>query len=287
MKKRILTMLLALAMILSVVPMMAMAVDCTNAAGHKFADYGSCEYCSAPNCAAGFYCDYGWGTGTANDSRCDACNLYICDLGGHDFIDGFCQYCSEPDPDAVCAHNWWTVDLKDGTHQQVCLACGDPHPTNGAVKAHTFENGVCIGCSAAQACSHNWYTIDLQDGTHRQQCTLCGEPHPEYGKVEAHVFENGFCTGCSAAQACDHTWWTFDLGNGTHQQKCSKCGEPHPEYGKVENHEYENGVCIDCSAEKGGNVRPPYHRPNDGKHDHVPGTGDFLAMIVGFIQNLF
>lgn len=293
MKKRILTMLLALAMILSVVPMMAMAEELHT---HDWSSWNEfegkcnrgCYTCGTVEQHTPDWWTYDLGNGT-HQMKCKVCGRAHSDPVAHTYDNGVCTGCSAKQ---VCAHSWWTVDLGNGTHQQQCLVCGEPHPQYGQIEPHEFENGRCIDCSAVEACNHNWYTIDLQDGTHQLKCTLCGTAHPTNGQVEPHEFDEdtGRCIDCSALKpstACDHVGAqnTVDNKDGkTHKVVCPKCGVTITE--KAE-HVFaaDTGKC-DCGAVQGANA-PAVKPGSSSKYDNVPKTGDFFAMIIAYILEAF
>lgn len=89
---------------------------------------------------------------------CSHCGCRLVEYGTfHEYEDGFCLVCGEPDPDYVCPHGQWSdwiVEIypdcvNDGLKYRECTDCGDimdrqTIPATG----HEFTEGFCAVCNA-------------------------------------------------------------------------------------------------------------------------------------------
>ncbi len=312
MNKKFLTMLMALAMLVSIVPMAAMAEE--NGCAHKNVTYVS----TTP----GYHdmmcvdCEYMYGYGA----------IFTCKQADKNY-DGICDKCryQYKQPAHTCTFEASVTSNSDGTHNVNC-SCGqfvkvDCLDNNGDGKCDscgyqkypghecTFEAGVTsngdgthnVNCSCGQfvnvkcldnngdgkcdscgyqkyapVCKHGFqYVTDNGDGkTHKATCRDCGIVIAE--KLE-HVFdENGVCA-CGAIQpnGCDHDGGQKLIDNKdgrTHKVVCEKCGVT---IAQKADHDYNaaTGKCA-CGAKK------PVNKPvDDPDLDDVPRTGDSAAAI--------
>ncbi len=138
------------------------------------------------------------------------------------------------------------TDNGDGTHTATCAADGDT-----ITEDHSFENGSCTLCGAAQSSHTHTYTYkDNGDGTHT---AICSEDS-SHTKTEAHTFIDGICSFCKSEQpAHTHTYTYKDNGDGTHTATCKDNDDT-----KTEQHTYDaaTNTCI-CGAKK-PEIKPPH-----------------------------
>ena len=304
MNKKFLTMLMALAMLVSIVPMAAMA-----------AEEHDCDYHGDSNGDGTHYlvCDCGvkvdWlftCLDSDGDGKCDSCGYQM--YPGHEctfeagvtsngdgthnvncscgqFVkvdcldnngDGKCDSCGyQKYPGHKCTFEAGVTSNGDGTHNVNC-SCGQ------FVNVKCLDNngdGKCDSCGYqkyAPVCKHGFqYVTDNGDGkTHKATCRDCGIVIAE--KLE-HVFdENGVCA-CGAIQpnGCDHDGGQKLIDNKdgrTHKVVCEKCGVT---IAQKADHDYNaaTGKCA-CGAKK------PVNKPvDDPDLDDVPRTGDSAAAI--------
>lgn len=114
---------------------------------------------------------------------------------------GICSRCGAK---LACTHTY-TESIKDatcteaGTKTLTCSKCGDTKTEAIAAKGHSYENGKCKTCGAADANHTHDYTASINK---QPTCTDAGEGKcvcGETGSVPAlgHEFdENGVCTRC-------------------------------------------------------------------------------------------
>ena len=233
MSKKILAMLLVIVMVISMVPMTALAATCADGCidGWVPTVPGSHKQ-GCPNC--------GTITGFFNITCYD------------DNKDGFCDGCR-----AAKGHTHAYTILssnQDGTHKKSC-ACGEGFNFNCE-----YVNGVCAcGYAEKAACQHNGevkYT-DNKNGTHQVTCK-CGVV---ISAAVEHTFDGGRCN-CGARKAgCKHDGEVSYKNNndGTHKVTC-ECGKVIAEAAECE---FDGGRCV-CGARKAG-------CKHDG-YDYVPRT---------------
>ena len=216
MSKKILAMLMALAMIISMVPMTAMAASCEHEWISGYQPYGDgcaivCSLCSEAQAGS---------------------------EQPHSFVGDKCHWCKAPaaapekPEEPACDHKGgaWTSN-GDGTHTSKC-ECGEfvdgPHP------CQYLGTGKCFMCGyESHKCTMD-ELVSISKTQHRFKCG-CGE---YVGVPMNHYDADGDrkCDGCSYVMyelpECDHEGgaWTSN-GDGTHTSKC-ECGEfvdgPHP-----------------------------------------------------------
>ena len=301
MNKKILTMLLALAMMLSVVAPMAvfaegcahknqipnpngngthmiLCLDCETVIAESNSctyENGRCTVCGAsePNVpaecehASRVYTDNGDGTHKATCSNPDCDGLVVVEAEAHKFNeDGVCEACGAKKP---CDHvNKGThfVDNQNQTHALVCNACNAVLETGPCY----YVDGVCPKCSSKEPakCEHTnkVYTV-VDEKTHQVSCADCKETLKEW---EAHDFADHKCTKCSyeePVEPCkhEHTIWVWNEGDGTHYLLCEDCADILTDPAACT---YENGVCTVCGGLE--NTLP------DPDLDDVPKTGSFF-----------
>lgn len=260
MKKRTLAMLLALVLVISIVPMAAMAEECAHV---------------GPNHAVGN------GDGTHN-YICDSCNEpFETNVSCSYDETGFCYGCQQGKPPVKCEHVGVTevIANNDGTHSIKCH-CGEIIETDKC----GYVDGECPSCHAhapVPGCAegvHSGLTkvVGNGDGTHNYVCAKCGD---YIETVDCEYDDDGFCYGCQQGKPpvakCDHTgnnWAYEDNGNGTHKVICKDCGKVESENAECV---YTNGVCRAC-----GSKEPEQKPATDKDLDNVPKTGDNGSVIV-------
>lgn len=223
--KKILSFLLVLSMVLSYVPMPALAAEgdpCTVTEGCEgtYNAEGICTVCNLAQLVVTEECQHSGGTATCTAlANCDECGEPYGELAAHTGGEATCK------AQAVCA---------------VCTAA------YGELAAHSYENGVCAVCGAV--CVHAEYA--------EGKCTVCGaaEPHAHTytdgvcgcGEICNHAeYTEGKCTVCGAAEPCVHSGGTATCKE---QAVCEKCETA---YGELAAHNYgtdADGKCDACGA---------------------------------------
>ena len=296
MNKKILTVLLALAMMLSMVAPMAVFAEDSCAHKDTIASPNSdgthdvlcliCEKTIAKNepctyvdgactvCGAGQKCQHAStecvdnGDGTHSDICLNPdCDGYVVATEPHNYNeDGVCEDCGSK---KICDHEkTHVVDNKDQTHSLVCDECGEV--LEGPVSC-IYVNGKCAVCGSEEPakCEHaNKIYTPVADGkTHEVSCADCGETLKQW---EAHDFVDGVCSKCGyeePVEPCkhEHTIWVWDEASGTHYQLCEDCADILTD---PEACTYEDGVCTVCGGLE--------HTEVDPDLDDVPKTGSFF-----------
>ena len=126
-----------------------------------------------------------------------------CSTLGHEFVDGECIHCYEPDPDWEDPGEEW--DCSTLGHEFVdgeCIHCFEPDPDwesdeewDCSTMGHDFEGGACIYCREPDPdwdCSLSGHVFE--DGF----CIVCGETDPDWNEcsVNGHDYDNGVCINC-------------------------------------------------------------------------------------------
>lgn len=174
MKKRTLAWLLTLVLVISLVPMAAMAVTCPH----------DSQSCTSNN--------DGTHTWTCNAATCDdPVRTEPCDYDGD-----ICKWCYY-NKSAGCSHDTVYSDSNyDGTHHQIC-ANPDCEADLGDASCDYDGDGTCKFCGYNPTnCTHNTFYIDPNyDGTHRLTCANpnCKE---DLGDEDCYYDENGTCRWC-------------------------------------------------------------------------------------------
>lgn len=224
--KKILSFLLVLSMVLSYVPMPALAAEgdpCTVTEGCEgtYNAEGICTVCNLAQLVVTEECQHSGGTATCTAlANCDECGEPYGELAAHTGGEATCK------------------------SQAVCAVCSAAY---GELAAHSYENGVCAVCGAV--CVHAEYA--------EGKCTVCGaaEPHAHTytdgvcgcGEICNHAeYAEGKCTVCGAAEPCVHSGGTATCKD---QAICEKCETA---YGELAAHNYgtdADGKCDACGAD--------------------------------------
>ncbi len=300
MKKRTLAMLLALVLVISIVPMAAMAKECEHKGGNlpnakfdgthdvwclscntwyikgqkcSYTD-GKCTVCAAP-------CDHKEALKACTDGKhhevvCRVCNTILrtedCTFGK----DGKCicgnGAAAEKPTAPACKHTpkaGTYVRNATGGHDVKCAKCGETYH-----EACTFSDGKCV-CGAANpdACTHKEALKACADGKHHEVvCRVCNTilrtENCTFGKDGKCICGNGAASEKPVAPACKHTpkAGTYERNaTGGHDVKCAKCGETYHEACT-----FSDGKCV-CGA---ANPDACTHKEAlkacaDGKHHEV------------------
>lgn len=225
MKKRMLTMLLALVMIVSVLPFSAMAeeAECDHSAGEYWLESkpGDCLHEGAVN----FICkecgeiarrqpsEEGFGPHNYKDSKCTVCGD-VCKK--HDYSD-------KVTVDPTCT--------KDGSDTRTCQKCGYKEVKVKAATGHNFKEAV---NGRVATCTVDGYSA-------HKKCTVCGEKNSDYTVIAAkgHVLENV----TDKAATCTK--------DGVLEQKCKNCEYVTSETRKKTGHSYSDVAAADptCTEE--------------------------------------
>lgn len=275
MNKKIMTVLLVLAMIISMVPM-AVAAE---------------SECSHDG-------DFYWApTSVANQHAkiCAQCSNYIFETGTCNYENGFCAVCGVPEPkqeQKECTHagtmQYWESN-GNGTHKVYCdSAMGGCGILLNDAAACTYEGGVCKFChyqkpAEEPKCDHTYvYTSWTcnNDGTHTAKCE-CGE----YQETVACTFASGsnVCQFCgydrSKTEEPEDEVCDCGVGNGeyalpvdaTHHNICCQ-------HSKVVNGPlactFNNGICVCGNKDPNFKGECHHHCVNDPKRkDDATHTG--------------
>jgi len=249
-------MLMALAMLVSMVPMSAMAAECTFGQHDQLIALGTkCPICGE------------WGQKDEEPEQPDADVTPEqpeedgkCTFGQHDQLIALgtkCPICGEwgqkdeeseqPDADIdpsahKCMSETKAVANKDGlSHSIVCAECNEFWKN----EAHNWEDGVCTACgfespfeSAPEKpeedkkCTFGQHDQLMELGT---KCPICGEWGKKDEQPDADVDPN--------AHKCMAETKAVATKDGlSHEVRCAKCDK----YWKTVAHNWENGACVDC-----------------------------------------
>lgn len=269
MNKKFLAMLLALAMIISMVPMVVGA-----ACSHNGESYW------APTSTPGEHAKY-----------CE-CWGYIFETGSCTYENGQCTVCHGYAPETEepatpeCNHVRSISPNKDGvTHSVYCRICNEPMGNEDC----TFVNGSCIcgnsNKNTEPECKHETAIKANDDGvTHTSYCRICG------GNQVIHycTFDaNGVCIYCGngakeeeklpEANNCKHpeTSRSYERNaTGGHDFYCSECKQY-----VHENCTFVDGKCV-CGATNSDYVKPTtpacehpeadyFYKPIDDTHHKI------------------
>ena len=239
MNKKILTVLLVLAMMLSMVAPMAVFAEkaCTHSMKGPADNYNGTHNIICYECGYVFEANI----------PCTYDESHRCTCGSSDPN-------WDPDAPAECKHaSVVCTDNGDGTHKETCSNpdC-DGFVVNKSVP-HTFKDGVCEACGAKEPtkCEHTKMAyVVVDDMSHEVRCADCSKTMKQW---EAHEIEDGKCTKCGyeePVEPCkhEHTIWNWDEETETHYLLCQDCEKAltEPEactYG-------EDGKCTVCGGLK-------------------------------------
>lgn len=207
MKKRIFSLLLVIAMLVTVLPVNVFAADpeCEHSkVSYWYQSYDGQHYGYCPDCGE---------------------NVYVeCDTNGYEAYNDYGHYqaCS------VCGYyDYWNADLLShtwayevgsygtGYHKQYCSVCGYTNSSNSP-------------------CNYNGQPYITEDGQHWQVCSVCklagkktdcSSGNAQYVGGDQHSIT---CTKCGVGDTVDCTYgnYTYDSWNPSagHYKKCSACG---------------------------------------------------------------
>lgn len=236
MKKRILAMLMAMTMIISLIPMTAMADECDHAYKLVSPMLGTHQY-ECEKCGDAYGVGLCKNADSDYDGTCDLCKTYYkhdCDEKGlepgtaakHNVICSQCgaiQFSEQHDYAGFVAVN-------ETKHVKSC-ACGARQTTRFSHKDNNGDNK-CDNCGYTDhKCVYDAGSKYLEDNTHKTFCA-CGE----YMVLNCLDYDGDtYCDSCSHQKyihTCEGGKWTSN-NDGTHSSKCS-CGSvmdgPNPCY---------------------------------------------------------
>lgn len=216
--KRILSFLLVLSMVLSYVPMSALAAEgdpCTVTEGCEgtYNAEGICTVCNLaqPVVTEGTEeCQHSGGTATCIDlAVCEKCNETYGELAAHTGGEATCKA------------------------QAVCTVCTAAY---GELAAHSYENGVCAGCG--DVCAHAEYA--------EGKCIVCGNAEPDEPEECQHSGGIATCKEQAICEKCETAYGELAAHNyGTDADgKCDACGAD------CSHAEYLDGKCKVCGMDE-------------------------------------
>ena len=240
--KKFLSLLLALAMVCSLLPMAALALD----EDETDLDFHDCQkdghnyvadYTEKPSCEFGGYTQY---VCTVCDDRYDE---FWANPLGHEFLGNYVLW-SEP-----------TCDM-DRAYADFCTrncGCVEMEWEEGTALGHEYVNGVCIRCDApapeehdCEKDGHNYVADYVSEpecewvGSTWYVCTYCGD---EYEDDFVDALEHIFSEEPRVLQEA-----TCTLDREVAYDCLRDCGNAEyvTEYGTALGHDYVNGICSRC-----------------------------------------
>ena len=244
MSKKILAMLMALAMIISMVPMTAMATECDHAGATVLAE-------QAATCGFNGY----------KITKCPNCGVFKEDYpatGAHVFVDGMCE-CGQ----------WEEINDGGEAEHECVFKVVRELPATCTQPAYVWEECEC-GASRngevgfANPAAHGTETFTktteatcVKEGLKETFCKACYELlNSEVLPVnENHAFHNGKCLLCGKSEACEHAGETYTetvmascSKEGSITTFCKACNEELSveTLAKNDDHSFYNGVCLLC-----------------------------------------
>lgn len=216
--KKLLSSLLVLSMVLSYVPMYALAAEgdpCTVTEGCQgtYNAEGICTVCNLaqPVVTEGTEeCQHSGGTATCIDlAVCEKCNEPYGELAAHTGGEATCRA------------------------QAVCTVCTAAY---GELAAHSYENGVCTGCG--DICAHAEYA--------EGKCIVCGNVESDEPEECQHSGGVATCKEQAVCEKCETAYGELAAHNyGTDADgKCDACGAD------CSHAEYLDGKCKVCDMDE-------------------------------------
>lgn len=254
MKKRILSLLLAVVMVMSFIPPVHVhaADECSAGGEHdwSYSNYGSC-YRQCSKCYSSGYVDHdveSWSVSTSFGSKQHSGTCKNC----KDTISGYCSYSYGGEYGYNATNHW-----------QLCTVCGEAASRTNKHSLSTTSNGdgthaaQCSTCgytNAGEPCDYqyNWMCESNASG-HTLICPECNhesalQQHTMGYKKYSNSQHYYCCTVCSYGQSYSSLQnCTFNYKNdgATHTATCKDCGNVI----SGQSHTFKNGFCA-CGAEK-------------------------------------
>lgn len=216
--KKILSFLLVLSMVLSYVPMYALAAEgdpCTVTEGCQgtYNAEGLCTVCNLAQLVVTEgteECQHSGGTATCTAlANCDECSEPYGELAAHTGGEATCRA------------------------QAVCTVCTAAY---GELAAHSYENGVCVGCG--DICAHAEYA--------EGKCIVCGNAESDEPEECQHSGGVATCKEQAVCEKCETAYGELEVHNyGTDADgKCDLCGA------NCAHAEYLDGKCKVCDMDE-------------------------------------
>lgn len=248
--------------------------------------------------------DVGGYMGSSSGSLSSYCGLWIDGVytPNHTFVNGVCTVCGEQDPSHVHEFTEDPATRVESTctvpgHVTLRCACGETRQEELPLAEHTFVNGVCTVCGAADPSHvHEFVEISRQEptctepGLITRQCS-CGEQETEtleplghaFGEAQFHWSADG--ASCTVTHSCTnpgctHSETAADVTiTQTAHQEASCTAEGYTEYQASAllgsetvtgthrvtipalGHQFENGSCIRCGEPDPSWVPPEQPEP--------------------------
>lgn len=280
MKKRIFSLLLVIAMLVTVLPVNAFAADddCDHSNNRGWSQSGiNQHYTYCYDCGQTVYgnCDQnGFAPDTLGTGHYQACSVcgrkasytllpHTCDnwsVSNYRHT-GTCEDCGAS-ISGGCSYSGQPYITEDGQHWQECSVCGTagkktpcaPSPFSTATPntdgvSHSVTCATC-GETSSAACTFGNYISSGNQG-HYKKCSVCGNKtalsahanktySPAYG--DEHTIKCADCGYSLGYGDCQYGDYTRTATQ--HSRTCALCGDT-----VTNNHYFKNGVC-ECGAEK-------------------------------------
>ncbi len=169
-------------------------------------------------------CEHVWINATCTaDGYCVLCGAIGESAKGHNYIDGYCEFCGMPDPNYIpeCKHEWSEAGCEFDSY---CIFCGMP---GESAKGHNYIDGYCEFCGMPDPnyipeCKHEWSEVGCEFDSY---CIFCGMPGES---AKGHNYIDGYCEFCGYPDPnykpeCMHSWIDPTC---TENGYCIMCGMP-------------------------------------------------------------
>ena len=246
--KRVLSILLAVLMLMSVTPISAFADGCAHE--YDFDCDSDCNLCGEWRDVEHTWVDVGSKPATCTEDGLRMLGCQSCGVKMREIIPALGHaYDNDADPD--------------------CNYCGEKREVEGGC-AHEYERPCateCYLCGELREAEHSWVLISAVEptcisiGLYRYNCEWCGEPHAERLPVIDHTYDNDAdpdCNYCGQNREvegeCPHKYTVKVLmaatcaQGGLKRYTCAMCGDSYEESTPATGeHVYDDDFDADCN----------------------------------------